>query len=66
MYPEPSGEEQGATAFVERQLEGTGLLTRRGPEGGGLIVDSPAGDRRQDPRARSGHRRQSGEKRLAQ
>ena len=42
MYPEPSGEEQGTTDYLASLLADTGLHMRKGPEGRGLIVDSPA------------------------
>lgn len=40
-HPEPSGEEIRTTAYIADQLEGIGLDFRMGPEGRGLITDSP-------------------------
>jgi amidohydrolase len=42
MYPEPSGEEFGTTGYIADQLAASGLALSRGPEGRGLIADSPA------------------------
>jgi len=40
-HPEPSGEETRTTAYIADQLSGTGVDFRTGPDGRGLIVDSP-------------------------